>query len=370
MSIINKPQSFFVDCHVFDKGFQGTRTYIQGLYLELIKDQNRIFYFASTNVENLKSIFGTQPNVFYLAYKSNNPVLRLLFEIPYLIKRFHIDYAHFQYRVAPLKFCKYIVTTHDVLFEDFPEYFPKINRLQSFWTYKYSAKKADIVFTVSQYSRQKIQQHLLIKNPIVMHNGVNEVFFEQYNKEQVQNEVFEKFQIENYLIYVSRWEPRKNHHLVLQQFVELKLYTNHHLVFVGDDTFKNCVYEDYYANLTDVIKNKITTFKRVDFPTMLLLLRGAKLSVYPSIAEGFGIPPLESIAAKIPTLVSNTTAMSDFDFLEEYAFNPNNSEEFKSKLVKVLTEDYHDMESKIQSIQQRYNWQLASTIFNEALIDS
>src|SRR5690606_38990805 len=119
-----KGNSFFIDCHVFDKGFQGTRTYIEGLYKELVKDENSMFYFASNEPENLKKVFGQGDNCHYLKYKSFTAVGRLLFEIPLMLRRHKIDFAHFQYRVPPIKVGRYIVTIHDVLFEDFPDYFP------------------------------------------------------------------------------------------------------------------------------------------------------------------------------------------------------------------------------------------------------
>lgn len=359
----------FVDCHVFDKGFQGTRSYIQGLYLELIKDEKKHFFLAANDIENLKKTFGNPQNITYLNYKTKNPIFRLLIEIPMLIKKNKIDFAHFQYRVPPIKFCKYIVTTHDVLFEDFPEDFPVLNRLQCFYTYKYSAKISDVVFTVSEYSKRQIQKHLKIENPIVMCNGVDKEFSKPYDKVLIQNEVKNKYGISNYIIYISRWEPRKNHHLLLKYFVELELYKNHHLVLIGDDTFKNLEYENYYNNINQEAKDKIKTFKRVDFEMMLLFLRGAKVSVYPSRAEGFGIPPLESIAAQIPTIVSNRTAMSDFDFFEKYAFNPENANDFKRALIDSIDNPYNQMDYKKKCVNERYNWKLAATIFNTSITD-
>lgn len=363
----NTQTAFFIDCHVFDKGFQGTRTYIQGLYLELIKEKDKKFYFAAVNLENLISIFGNHDNVFYLKYSSNNAVFRLLIEIPYLIRKYKIEFAHFQYRVPPLKLCKYIVTTHDVLFEDYPEYFPKLNRLQSFYTYKLSAKMSEIVFTVSEYSKNQIIKHLKVKEVTVMPNGIENIFYQNYNKEEVQKKVLDSYGISNYLIFISRWEPRKNHHLLLSTFNNLELYKNHHLVFVGDDTFKNKEYDKIYNTLAEEVKNKVVILKRLSFEKMITLLRGASVSIYPSKAEGFGIPPLESIAARVTTISSNTTAMSDFDFMNQYFFNPSDEQEFANKLQMVIDKKDLDIDNKIEIIKQRYNWKLSAAIFNETL---
>lgn len=356
-----------VDCHVFDKGFQGTRTYIQGLYAELIKDKSKHFYLVSSNNTNLEAAFGTHDNVTYIQYKNKNAYLRLLFEIPFLIYKNKVDFAHFQYRVPPLKLCKYITTTHDVLFEDFPQDFPKLNRIESFINYRMSARISDIIFTVSNYSKIQIEKHLKVKNVIVMPNGVDEVFFEDYDKPAIQSRVKQEFGLSDYLIYVSRWEPRKNHHLVLKTFVKLKLYEHQHLVFIGNDTFKNKEYEAIYNQLSEPIKAKVIVIKRIESLQLLLLLRGAKASVYASRAEGFGIPPLESVAARIPTICSNATAMSDFDFFEQYFFNPDSEVEFEEKLSMVLSLGDVVIDSKRQTIKERYNWVIASQIYNNAV---
>jgi glycosyltransferase involved in cell wall biosynthesis len=363
----NNKTRIFVDCHVFDKGFQGTRTYIQGLYLELIKDKSKQFYFASNYTENLKTVFGNQENITYISYSSKSALIRLLFETPRIIFKQKIHFAHFQYRVPPLKLCKYIVTTHDVLFEDFPEDFPKLNRIQSFVTYKFSAKLSDIVFTVSEYSKKQIEKHLKVKNVIVMPNCVSDVFFEEYDKQIIQKQVLNQFGLSNYLIYISRWEPRKNHHLLLKAFIDQNLFDDFNLVFVGDDTFKNKEYEHLYTKLSDDIKRKIFTFKKVDFAVMLLLLRGAKASAYPSRAEGFGIPPLEAIAATIPTISSNQTAMSDFKFLNDYLFDPNSKSEFEEKLLNVLKNKDVEIENKKEYVKQHYNWEIAANIYQKIL---
>jgi glycosyltransferase involved in cell wall biosynthesis len=356
-----------VDCHVFDKGFQGTRTYIHGLYTEAIKDQSKHFYLVSSNNKNLEAVFGSHDNVTYLQYNYKNAYLRLLFEIPYLIYKHKIDFAHFQYRVPPIKLCRYITTTHDVLFEDFPQDFPRLNRIESFINYKMSNRISDIIFTVSDYSKIQIEKHLKVSNVIVMPNGVDKVFFEDYDKNEIQTKVKQEFGFSEYLIYVSRWEPRKNHDLVLKAFVKLKLYENHHLVFIGNDTFKNKEYEAIYNGLSDEVKAKIVSFKHIGFSKLLLLLRGAKAAVYPSRAEGFGIPPLESVAARIPTICSNATAMSDFDFFGDYFFDPSSELDFEEKLSMVLANGDADIDSKRQKIKQRYNWIIAAEIYKDAI---
>lgn len=363
----NNHIKIFVDCHVFDKGFQGTRTYIQGLYLELIKDNTKHFIFAANDIENLKSIFGDQKNLLYSKYYFKNSIVRLLIEIPYLIKKHKANFAHFQYRVAPLKLCKYIVTTHDVLFQDYPEYFPKLNRIQSYLTYKFSANIADIVFTVSEYSKERIEKHLDVKKTTVMPNGVDGSFYKEYNKKEIQTQIEKEFGVSNYLLCVSRWEPRKNQHLLLKLFINLNLFQNYFLVFIGDTTFTNEAFVTIYNDSSEKVKSKIVFLEKVEFETFQNLIRGAELSIYPSIAEGFGIPPLESIAAGTTSITSNATAMSDFDFLIDYSFDPRNEQQFERILLKAIQEKTMPFDAFKKTIKQKYNWSLSAAIYKDTI---
>jgi len=360
---IKNSTSIFVDCHVFDTGFQGTRTYIQGLYSELITKKDLHFFLVSSNPDHLENVFGNHSNVTYLKYKYQNKFLRLLVDVPQIIKKNKIDFAHFQYIVSPFKRCKYIVTTHDILFVDFPQYFSFFSRILNTFLYKQSAKSSEIRLTVSKYSKQKIQQHFGLSNYEITPNAIDDVFFEDYNKDLIKNEVAQKFSLKNYIIYVSRWEPRKNHHMVLKAFSDLELYKEYELLFIGNDTVGNPQYDKIFDTLDSEIKEKIVTLKNTDFPTMLLLLRGADASVYPSLAEGFGIPPLESVAAKIPTISSNKTAMSDFSFFNDFYFDPNNQAEFNIKLQKILKENVKsDFEAISQEIKEKYSWKKSAEI--------
>jgi len=365
----DKKLKVFVDCHVFDEGFQGTRTYIEGVYKELIKDTTKQFYLAAGNTGNLAAIFGQHANVTYIKYHIHNKMFRLLAYLPWLIVKHGINVAHFQYRVPPLKLCKYIVTIHDVLFEDYPEYFPKVGRKVSYYTYKFSAKLANAVFTVSPYARKTILQHLGIKDAKVTPNGISNVFFMPYDKAAVQQHAADKFKINNYLLYISRWEPRKNQHMVLKAFNELKLYERYNLVFAGETTFKNQEYDAYYTTLPDAVKQKVISLGRIGFADMLMVLRGARLFVYPSIAEGFGIPPLEALAAGVPTISSNATAMADYvPFMGQWQFDPKNYTEFKAVFLKALDNPGQmDIAGIKSEIKTRYNWDVAARVINTYL---
>ena len=362
-----KKIKLFVDCHIFDKNFQGTTTYIKGIYLEMIADKNIHFFFAANNIEPIQQIFREQENVHYLKYKTKNKVYRLLVDIPKLIKKHKIDFAHFQYIVPPIKYCKYIVTIHDLLFLDYPDYFPLSYRIQNKFLFKWSANYSDVVLTVSEFSKKHIQKLFKIQEIFITPNAVDPIYFESYDKSILKQEVKQKYNLDEYWIYISRWEPRKNHHTLLQVFVENQFYKDYSLVFVGDKDIYNKEYEDYFETLSEEIKSKIITFNKVEFPILLQLLRGANLSIYPSFAEGFGIPPLEALAAKIPSICSNTTAMADFTFMKESTFNPYDKKDMLKIINKTIAEEFDA--SKVELLKANYNWKSSAAIIKNKILE-
>jgi len=362
----NKPnyKSIFVDCHVFDGTFQGTTTYLKGLYTEMVKNTNVQFYLAAQNATHLATIFGTAQNIHYLQYKAHNKFYRLLVDIPKMIKQHNIQYAHFQYVVPPFKYCKYITTLHDVLFMEYPQYFPLGYRIKNKLLFRFSAKRADFVLTVSDYSKQQIQKHFGISNAIVTLNAVDPIFFEEYNKDEAAVLARAKFSISNYWIYVSRWEPRKNHHRLLEVFIKGEYYSHSNLVFVGDEAITNTDFNMLYASLPLHIKQKVVLLNKINFQDLLLLVRGALLSIYPSVAEGFGIPPLEAAAANIPVACSRATAMSDFDFFGDTLFNPLDVNDMHQKIETALKGTSNTVTIKAQ-IKAKYNWATsAQNVYN------
>src|SRR5690349_20942804 len=109
----------FVDAHVFDSTYQGTTTYIKGIYSELVKDSGFEITLAATNVDNLKKQF-PHPEFKFLHLPKCSKIKRLLVDIPRLIKEHKFHYAHFQYIIPLRRKCRTINTIHDLLFLDFP----------------------------------------------------------------------------------------------------------------------------------------------------------------------------------------------------------------------------------------------------------
>lgn len=345
-----------VDAHIFDDPFQGTRTYLKGLYSELLKiDNKNEYFFVAKNVELLREELGENKNSHFIKFSSSNKYYRLAVEIPLIIRRYKIDVAHFQY-ISPLfKTCKEIVTIHDVLFIDYRQYFPFKYRLIKNLLYKRSAKRADLLLTVSDYSRKAISHHYGVhkKNIFITPNGVADEFFDDYSKKPQDRIDQEKF-----ILYVSRIEPRKNHINLVKAFNELELWDNgYSLICVGKRDLKSTELDVYLEDIPDLVKEKIHFKENVSHNDLLNLYKNCNLFVFPTLAEGFGIPPIEAAAARASVICSNATAMADFQFFRNRLFDPEDLEELKNKISYYLTDSSNnDIDSIRDFVHNNYKW--------------
>ena len=362
----------FLDAHVFDGEFQGSRTFVKELYNILLKKEDLELYIGAYDINNLKKYFPEAKNVFFIKFKNQSSTLRLLFDIPQAIKKYKVQYAHFQYIVPLVKNCKFIVTTHDVLFNEYPEEFSFWYRISKNFLYRIAAKKADILTTGSEYSNRSIQKYLHIpkKKINVISLGINTIYFEPYSSAEAKHFIKKKYNFEKYILFVSRREPRKNHLLLLKAYQDLKLHEKgYHLVFIGHESTSTPAFDILYNSLPENMLPFIVFFDKIEDEELLMFYRASAVFVYPSKAEGFGFPPLEAGALKIPVLCSNSSALSDFSFFGKNHINPADYDSFKKMLSDVLMNQPDDnfLTAVAETIQQNYCWQKTADQFYQLL---
>ncbi len=365
--------NLFVDAHCFDKEHQGTRAFIKRLYVDFSKlaPQYQIF-FAAKDIDNLKMELRDVEGCHFIAYKYGNTLSRLFLEIPMLIRQHNIDLAHFQYISPFLKNCRHIVTTHDVLFKEFSSNFSFFYRFSRSILFKRSLRKADLITTVSLHSKESIHRFFDI--------GREEIFIvpnsivkdpEHFNDKATSGEYIKsKFGPGPYILYVSRFEPRKNHISLIRAFLQLKLYEQgYYLVLLGHVSIKVKEVDALLESLPADIRSRIYIHHQMPHEDLMHFYTGAELFVFPSKAEGFGLPPIEAGALGIPVICSNTTAMSDFSFFGDNHLDPENYELLCETISNALSKPRSSasLASISEEIFRRYSSRAMAHSFLEAL---
>lgn len=327
-----------VDFHVFDGKFQGSRSHLIGIFGELTRlCPEYDFVFLLERTEALGQLPGfAEPNVQRVHMPHANPFVRLGLQLPRLRRELALDLVHTQY-VIPLQPARgNAVTIHDVLFEPFPQFFGKLFVLRSRTLMRWSARKADLLFTVSGYSRDEIAQRYGARAADigVLHNAVDRQLF--FPGEAGADLVRARgLTPGGYLLTVGRIEPRKNHAALLRAY-RLLPGTPPPLVIVGQRDFG---YGDFETELAQMPAGRqVHLLSDVGDGELPALYRHAQIFVYPSFAEGFGMPPLEALASGTPVITSDSTAIPEVVGDAGLLIDPNDANALQAAIERLLAD--------------------------------
>jgi glycosyltransferase involved in cell wall biosynthesis len=201
---------------------------------------------------------------------------------------------------------------------------------------RWSARRCDLLFTVSEYSRAEIARRygLPVESISVLHNAVDPtVFFPGRSGEHLVNA--HGLKSGGYLLTVGRIEPRKNHAALLRAYRALHGDVPP-LVIAGQRDFG---YGDFEAELAQMpVGHRVVVLSNVGDAELPALYRHALAFVYPSFAEGFGMPPLEAMASGIPVVSSNSTAIPEVIGDAGLLIDPSSVDQLRTALTRILTD--------------------------------
>ena len=301
-----------VDLHTLEGLHQGSRTHCLELFSRLpaLLPKSRFFFFADFprcdvgTLEKLKA-----PNVELIDMPHANPAQRLLRQLPGLAARHRLDLLHSQYITPPRLPCASALTVHDILFENFPEFFTRFFCLRSKLLVRHSARRAQIVYSVSEFSkRELVHRYRLPKDKIsVVWNAAD---LDRFHPGPEGRDLVEALGLTpgEYLLTVGRLEPRKNHRRLLQAYAQLP-QPRPKLAVVGQRDFRFAEILDFKDKLG--LGDDVLFLEHVSDAALPALYRHARVFAYPTLAEGFGMPVIEAMASGVPVMTSQTTALPE-----------------------------------------------------------
>jgi glycosyltransferase involved in cell wall biosynthesis len=234
---------------------------------------------------------------------------------------------------GPIGVSRQVLTVHDAATLDHPEWFERKFALWYAALLPRLIRKVRAVITVSHFSRERIVQ-LTDVDPESVHvipNGV-EPRFHPLDPESIQK-VRTKFNLSNpYILSVGSLEPRKNLPLLLEAW-RLGRFEGATLAVVGASGHLFPKFQ------LDSLPERVSLLGRVDDEMLPVLYSGAAGFVYPSIYEGFGLPPLEAMACGCPVAVSDIPAHREVCGSTATYFDPFRADDLSSKLQFLLQLD-------------------------------
>lgn len=352
-----------IDARMYGPTQGGLGRYIQQLVLHLEKIDTDNQYFILLRSENWQEFSPTNPN--FQKVLADIPWYGWKEQIflPRIIKKLNADLVHFPHWNVPLFFNdNFIVTIHDLLLLHYPSRRASTLSPLIYWiknklfllVLKHTAQAAKKIIAVSEFTKKDIENTLKIKPEKIITTLLSPLSLKDFNEIDINK----KYSITKpYWLYVGVAYPHKNLETLLAawQIFYDKYNKNYQLVLAGKKNY-------FYQRLEKMIKEKniqnviLTDF--VDDNTLANLYKKATLYVFPSLYEGFGLPPLEAMQYNLPVISSDRTCLPEILGDGAVYFDPADPTNIATCAQTVL-EDKNTIKKlteNSQKILQKYSW--------------
>lgn len=283
-----------------------------------------------------------------------------------------VDLMYFPHFNVPVRYKKpFVVTIHDLTLHYYPykEYSPKWSpkKQLQIWIYKWIMKNtlrhAEQIVAISDSTRADILKEYPKTEPSKVHTILEGVpdHFQKASEEEVKK-TLDSFSISKpYFLYTGVWRSHKNLLRLIDAFSELvKEGRNIQLVLTGK---KDPIYSEIPDRIKELqLEDHVVCTGFVSEEELIALNTGAKAFVFPSLYEGFGLPPLEAMRFDIPVICSNSSSLPQACGDAALYFDPLNTQELAKAMQKVLDDEplRKELVQKGRQNLERFSWKKMS----------
>lgn len=273
-----------------------------------------------------------------------------------------LDLVHDPYEIGALSFkmpFKKVITIHDLTPTLFPHTFRSIMVVLHKLLFPRTLKTADKIIADSKNTKKDLINYFNVpEEKIRVILLAADEKFKPLNKEGIK-EVKQNYNLNfSFILYVGTLEPRKNIPSLIKAFYKLKRKNiNYKLVITGK---KGRKYKEIFETIDKLNLQKDVIFTGyVSDEDLPALYKAADLFVYPSLYEGFGLPPLEAMACGTPVITSNTSSLPEVVGDAGIMVNPYDVDGLADAMYEVLTNDElrEDMIKKGLERAKMFSWE-------------
>lgn len=321
----------------------GIGTYIRNILMELSRLDRDTEYVVLCRPDDVDSGDVLGSNFRMVPETAATYSVAEQFKIPLSLAREGVRLVHEpHYVLPPLTRCRSVVTIHDCIHLMFPEYLP--NKLAyyyakgSMWT---ASHKADRILTVSEASKKDILRFFNVApdKVEVIYNAIDERFLAPPNAERMEL-ARQRYQLDHpFILYVGNIKPHKNLERLIDSFARARSQglDDLKLIIIGDEISK------YPPLRQSVHKHKLDKHVRFlgfqPMETLAAFYRLARAFVFPSLYEGFGLPPLEAMACGTPVVTSNVSSLPEVAGGAAVLVDPYDEDAIASAIVRAVSDD-------------------------------
>ena len=321
----------------------GIGTYIRNILIELSRLDRDTEYIVLCRPDDVESGDVLGRNFRMVPEPAPTYSIAEQYRIPLSLARERVDLVHEpHYVLPPLVRCRSVVTIHDCIHLMFPQYLPsKLAYAYAKGSMWCASHQADRILTVSEASKRDILRFFTVSpdKVSVIYNAIDERFLTPANAERMEL-VRQRYQLDHpFVLYVGNIKPHKNIERLIDAFGRARSQCPDglKLIIIGDELSK------YPGLRQSVHKHKLD--KHVRFlgfqptETLAAFYRLARAFAFPSLYEGFGLPPLEAMACGSPVVTSNVSSLPEVAGGAALLVDPYDADAIASGIVQAVTDE-------------------------------
>lgn len=348
----------------------GVGTYIRNVVRTLGRLDHENKYLLIGTPARAQEIGALPPNFHSVPLTAPERSLHGYREFRMALRRLECDLVHVPnlFSVPRGLPCPYVMTVHDML-----EHMSRAHEQSGIWRSLHFQltrrvlRGAARIFAVSNFTKTEIEK--LFEIPAdrieVVYNAIDERFLHGHASAADRELIAQRYQVTYpFLLYAGRISPHKNVVRMIEAFSALKtalerdqIYPDLKLIIIGDDLSGN---PDLRRTVVrSGVQNDVRFLGFIPIEVLRIFYDEAKIFVFPSLYEGFGLPPLEAMAHGTPVVTSNVSSLPEVVGSAAVLVNPENVFEIMRALHRVLTDQALRDRLKERGYQQtaKFSWE-------------
>jgi glycosyltransferase involved in cell wall biosynthesis len=350
-------------------GAFGVGTYVRNVVRALATLNHDDHFLLIGSHDRLRELGELRENFLRVPFAHDSSSPRYYLEFNRIIRRAQCDVVHVPNTFwRPLLVnCPYVMTVHDLLL-----FFQRVRGgKMPRWFMRRALHNAARILAVSKFTRNElIRLHGIPPDRIdVAYNAIDDRLAGGHATDADRQMIAERYQV-NYpfLLYAGNIQPHKNVNRIIEAFSALKAelqkqdqYPDLKLIIIGDEISKH---PDLRRTVVrSGMQNDVRFLGFVPVEVLRIFYDAAKVFVFPSLYEGFGLPPLEAMAHGTPVVTSNVTSLPEVVGQAAITVNPENVFDIMRALHRVLMDQNLRERMKERGYRQvvRFSWMASAT---------
>jgi len=347
----------------------GVGTYIRNVVRTLARLDRDSKYFLIGSPDRVAECGDLPPNFHAVNLAGGDNTVKGNLDFRAIVRRLNCDVVHIPHLFwLPRGLsCPYVLTVHDLLEHMYgSRNASSLRRSMHYYLTRRVLRRAARVIAVSQFTRNEIEKLLAIPDARieVVYNAIDERFLYGHATQADRDLIAQRYLVNHpFILYAGAIRPHKNVVRIIEAFSALKselqkenLYPDIKLIIIGDDLSSHPRLRRTVVR--SGVQNDVRFLGFVPIEVLRIFYDVAKVFVFPSLYEGFGLPPLEAMAHGTPVVTSNTSSLPEVAGNAALLVNPENVFEIRRGLQRVLLDSALRDRMKLRGYEQakKFSW--------------